>query len=280
MLRAFLISDREAGLILPYIPLEIKSKGNLYIGCIDEDGICCGASVLRLDQKSLRLIYIYMAREYRQCGGAAAMVDLAHRIGLRSGACGIEVGFFSDNDTRNIIRFLEAVGFEEDTEIGELETETVLEELDKSLSVYAKKKSSKARLISLKDLPAREFNRMQDRLRKGREEEDLFTLLPMVSYEKELSFFAYRGEEPAGGIVVRKLEKDLLEVSYVWTFKDSSRDLFMELLYCSMDAARMDYPWTTRVRIIGKNENSISIIDKLSGQKRTSRVPKRYLYGF
>ena len=136
MIQAFTVSQRERALIIPFIPESIRSRGDLFLGCVDEDKVICGAAVYQMDDIHLKLIYIYVVSDYRHCGAGTAMLDLGHRIGLRRGLLGMEVDFFRDEDTKGLYSFFKAAGFEVDEDVTALETETLLEELDKSLTPY------------------------------------------------------------------------------------------------------------------------------------------------
>lgn len=280
MIQAFTVSQRESALIIPFIPESIRGRGNLFLGCVDEDNVVCGAAVYQTDDTHLKLIYIYVVSDYRHCGAGTAMLDMGHRIGLRRGLLGMEVDFFKDEDTKGLYGFFRSVGFVQDEEITVLETETLLEELDKSLTPYVGKAKSGAKIISLDKINRNMYFDMQKCLMEQGDKKDMFTLLPKGCYEQNLSFFAYRDDRPVGGIVIQKLSEDELKVSYVWAFGNNTSRLVADLMVHALEEVRLDYPWTAKIRIIGINDNSKSMIERLSGTKKSTRQPVRLLYVF
>ncbi len=280
MIQAFMVSQRESALIIPFIPDSLRSRGDLFLGCVDEENVVCAAAVFQTDDIHLKLIYIYVVSEYRRCGAGTAMLDMGHRIGLRRGLLGMEVDFFRDMDTSGLYGFFKAAGFEEDDDVTAMETVTLLEELDRSLTPFAKKAKSGAEIISLGRISKNMYFDMQNLLREHGDEDDVFTLLPMDCYEKDLSFFAYMDKKPVGGIVLQKLSEDELKLSYLWAFGGNTSKLVADLMLHALNEVMLDYPWTTKIRIIGINDNSKRMIERLSGTKRSMRQPVRLLYAF
>lgn len=276
-MNAFVVTEKEANFILPYVPIEFLNPQNLVLGCMDDEGTCLGVSVFQIDKGQGRLLYIFVADEYRRKGAGCAMIDLFTRIARRNGIDGLEVNFFLEEDTNGLLQFFQAMDFVEDGDADSIcpEITTTLSELMKSIPEY--KTPKEYSILSLKDTTGKLYRQAREELNKHSASEVYVPLLPMESYSVNLSFLAFRGQESKGGIMVRKLSDEEMEVSYIWTIKRNPK-LLLAILNESLTQAKNELSANCTVRMIGFSKEGEALIRKLSGKNAVLRTPVRMLF--
>ena len=276
-MNAFVVTEKQANFILPYVPMDYMDAKNIVLGCVDDEGTCVGVSVFQITEDLGRLLYIYVADAYRRKGAGCAMMDLFTRIAGRNGIVGVEVNFFLEEDTEGLLQFFRSMDFIEDEDLDSKcpEITTTLSELEKNIPTF--KVPKEYTVLPLKDVTGKMFRQAKDTLNKFSASEAFVPLLPMESYSSSLSFLAFRNQEPKGGLMVRKLSDEEMEVSYIWTIKRNPK-LLLAVLNESLAQGKKELSSDCTVRMIGFSKEGAALIRKLSGKKAVLRTPVRMLF--
>ena len=275
-MKAFVVSEKEANFILPYVPTEFMNKENLILGCVDDEGTCVGVAVFQIRTETSSLRYIYVAVGYRRKGAGCTMIDLFSRIAKRNGINGLEVNFFLDKDTESLHKFFGAMDFSHDKDENNMcpEYTTTLEELFQNIPVIKRQKEYK--FCKLADITEREYASAKSDLQKYSKQGTYVPLLPKDSYDDRFSCMVFLNQELKGAIMVRKLSEESMEVSYIWTMQKNSK-LLLAMMNESLGYAKKELSNDCTVRMIGYTKEGTTLIQRLSGEKAERRIPVRML---
>ena len=244
-MNAFIVTKTEKSLVWPSIPEEVRSMGNLLIGCTDENGLCVGASVFRIDGDRSQLIYIFVAEAYRRRGAGSAMIDLMIRFARKKNISGIEADFFLENDTNDIYKLLLSLSFTEDDAGRIPELVTNLKIL--SQNVPKAKCPKDVQLVPLSMISNARYTEAREAMIQSVDKDSLVKIFPKDCYSQEYSFLAYLENKPIGGILIRKLAEKEMQVSYLWMNKSIS-SVLVSLLNACVETAMTKLPLNTAVR--------------------------------
>ncbi len=275
MMEAFIVSKAEKELVYPAIPPEILAEGNLVLGCVDQKGTVCGAAVFCEQNANIRLLYIYVAESYRRKGAGSEMMDLAERIGRSISAIGIEVNFFLEDDTRDSYAFFRAIGFSADDEPRKKEYLTTVKSFSENISRKAVFKNMV--ITKLSDLSDRQFRLMTSEVEKNMKEGEFVRFHPRECYDGDLSFAAFKDNRIVGGIMIRALGEEAMEVSYLWVSGKGNSVFLLGLLQKALFEAEARLTPDMPVRMIGYTPEGENLIRKLSGSEVRERMAIRML---
>ncbi|MBP3198916.1 MAG: GNAT family N-acetyltransferase [Butyrivibrio sp.] len=275
-MNAFVVTEKEEKFILPYVPVEFLNRGNLIVGCVDDKGTCVGVSIFQIREDTMSLRYIYVAMDYRRKGAGCAMIDFYSRVAKRNNIKGLEVNFFLDDDTESLIKFFMAMDFSYDKSRDNMcpEFTTTLNELLKNIPAIKRQKDYA--LSKLEDVTDKMYYIAKNELQKHSKHGNFIPLLSKESYDGRFSYMAFQNQELKGGIMVRKLSEECMEVSYIWTMQKNPLLLFA-MINESLSGAKKELSNECIVRMIGYTNEGVALIRKLAGEEVEMRIPVRML---
>ena len=274
-MRTFVVRKDHQSLVLPQIPRDILANGNLIIGCADDTGTCVGVSVFQVENENIRLIYIFVAEQYRRKGAGTAMLDYMIRVVRRSSLHGIEINFFLGPDTKGYDNFFQSVGFSEDPEDKVQEFSTTLSSL--ASNAPRGKTPADLQFLNLSMVSSAKFYQAGQDLKSSVPADSYLPLLPKDCYSQDFSFLAFKDEKSLGGIMIRELARNEMEVSYLWMNQQNAAVLFA-LVNASLNAAVKELPERTIVRALAYTRDGATLMKRLCGKVIDYRIPVRYLY--
>ncbi len=263
-----LITQENSSVFLSFVPDSIISKCDVFFGAFDEDlDTACGVVAAEaLEDKTLIIRFIYVAKEFRNRGYGKgmieALIDFGRECKLTSIICSHRI--FPDEDPDSLSMFFEHCDFNKLDYTKNYTRALPIQDFN------MKKLKPIGKVISLSELPPKYWDSYKSKIDKMAEDDEKGEIVPLGNlddYDHTHSLFCLNDKNKIVGAILFSKEEDGLYLNELRTFGSNTETIVYSLIKMSMIQAKEDFPENSYMYVNSDSRDFCSMIEQATGTK-------------